>query len=421
MNEKLLQYIWQFRYYNQSELFLETGERLQVIFPGHFNQNQGPDFLSAKIRIGQTTWVGHIELHLKTSDWYKHVHNEDRNYNNVILHVVMENDLDPRKESVPVLALHQRISRILQDKCEEWMQSQAFIPCAENIGQANALVWASWMERLVMERMIRKSGEISLILKENNFHWEEVFWWRIAGNFGTRVNGMAFEAIARSLSVSLLARHKSRIHQLEALLMGQAGFLEKKFKDVYPNMLKKEFQFLKNKYRLEPIFQPIHFLRMRPVNFPTIRLSQLAALIFRSSHLFSVIRETRDLEELKLLLNVNADEYWNRHYRFDEESGFMIKSLGGQMLDNLLINTIVPLLFCYGWIHQEMPIQERALEWLRQIPYEKNAITEKWKNIGVSMVNAFQSQSLLELKTKYCDDKKCLACSIGNALLKKLV
>ncbi len=332
MNEKLLQYIWQFRYYNQTNLFLETGEKLQVIFPGYPNQNQGPDFLDAKIRMDQTTWVGHIELHLKTSDWYKHVHDEDRNYDNVILHVVMENDLDPKKEKIPILVLHQRISRILQDKCEEWMQSQAFIPCAENICQVSELVWTSWRERLVMERMIRKSGEINQTLKENNFHWEEVFWWRIAANFGVRVNGMAFSAIARSLKVSLLARHKAQVHQLEALLIGQAGLLEKKFKDAYPNLLQKEFRFLRNKYRLEPIFQAIHFLRMRPGNFPTIRLSQLAALIHRSSHLFSVVRETRNLEDLKLLLNVNANEYWNRHYRFDEESGFMIKSLGDQMI-----------------------------------------------------------------------------------------
>ena len=421
MNEKLLQYIWQYRYFNQTNLSLESGESLQVIFPGLPNQNQGPDFLNARIKIETTQWVGHVEIHIHASDWYKHVHDEDRNYDNVILHVVLENDLLPDKDKIPMLVLNHRIPGLLLNKCEEWMNSLAFIPCAGTVSQVDHLIWVSWKQRLIRERLLRKAEEHRKILKENNFHWEEVFWWKIASNFGFRVNANAFESVARTLPQSLLARHKNQLIQLEALLLGQAGLLNRKFKDQYPEMLRKEYNFLKTKYQLRPIFEPIHFLRMRPRNFPTIRLSQLAALIHRSTHLFSVIKEIKDLPTLRSLLNVSANDYWNRHYRFDEESVFLQKNLGVQMIDNLLINTTVPIMYSYGWYHKNELIQERALNWLDSIPSETNSILDQWHGISIQTENAADSQALLELKSQYCDNRKCLACSIGNAILKKLV
>jgi Protein of unknown function (DUF2851) len=421
MNEKLLQYIWQYRYFNQSDLCLDSGERLQIIFAGLPNQNQGPDFLDARIKIESTLWIGHVEIHLQTSDWYKHVHDEDRNYDNVILHVVMENDYPMRDEKIPLLVLSQRIPRLLLAKCEEWMNSQAFIPCAGTASQVDGQVWQSWKNKMVLERLERKAEELLKSLEQNNFHWEQIFWWKIAANFGFRVNAIAFESIAKTLSLNLLARHKNQFIQLEALLMGQAGLLNRKFSDSYPQMLKKEYQFLKIKYQLKPVFEAIHFLRMRPRNFPTLRLSQLAALIHRSNHLFSVIREIKDLPSLRSFLNVSANDYWNRHYRFDEESVFVIKSLGAQMIDNLLINTIVPILYSYGWFHKNEELQERALRWMDEIPAENNSIIERWKKLGIGTETAISTQALLELKSQYCDNRKCLGCSIGNAVLKKLV
>ena len=421
MNEKLLQYIWQYRYFNQNDLYLDSGERIQIIFAGLPNHNQGPDFLDARIKIESTLWIGHIEIHMHTSDWYKHVHDEDSNYDNVILHVVMENDYPMRDGKIPLLVLHQRIPRLLLAKCEEWMNSQAFIPCAGTASQVDHLVWQSWKNRLVRERLDRRAEELFKLLGQNNFHWEQIFWWKIAGNFGFRVNANAFESIAKTLSLNLLARHKNQLIQLEAFLMGQAGLLNRKFSDLYPQMLKKEFQFLKSKYQLKPVFEPIHFLRMRPGNFPTIRISQLAALIHRSTHLFSVIREIKELHSLRSLLNVSANDYWNRHYRFDEESVFMIKTLGAQMIDNLLINTIAPMLYSYGWFHKNDELQERVLRWLDEIPQENNSIIEKWKKLGIGTETAISTQALLELKSQYCDNRKCLGCSIGNAILKKLV
>jgi hypothetical protein len=421
MNEKLLKYIWQYRYFNQSNLRLNSGENLQIIFPGFANQNQGPDFLDARIKIDTTQWIGHIEIHVNASDWYRHVHHEDRNYDNVILHVVLNNDLVQVEDKMPMLELNQRIPRMLLDKCDEWMSSAAFIPCSGTACQVENLIWESWKQKLIKERLLRKAEECRKSLKGNNFHWEELFWWRIAANFGFRVNAGAFESLARTLTISILARHKNNLIQLEALLMGQAGLLNRKFNDLYPQMLRKEYQFLKSKYQLRPIFEPIHFLRMRPRNFPTVRISQLAALIHRSTHLFSVIREIKDLETLRSLLNLSANDYWNRHYRFDEESGFLTKNLGAQMIDNLLINTIVPIIYCYGWFHKNNLLQERALNWLESIPAETNSILDQWRGIGIQTENAADSQALLELKSQYCDNRKCLACSIGNTILKKLI
>jgi len=419
MTEKLLQFIWQFRYFSLHELYLESGENILIIFPGHPNPNQGPDFLYAKIKIEETTWIGNIELHLQTSQWKKHEHDEDKNYNNVILHVVWENDIAGPERDIPILVLQHRVSKLLLEKYKEWMDSPAFIPCKKNIQQVNDITWLSWKQRLLVERLQRKSIIIQQYLQQNKDHWEETLWWLIAANFGIKVNAPAFEAIARSLPVQVLARHKNHIHQLEALLLGQAGLLENDFTEAYPAMLKKEYLFLKSKYHLPAVYQNVHFLRMRPGNFPTIRLAQLAALIHTSSHLFSRIKEAKMIGELRKLLSVTPNDYWHHHYIFDEISAFKKKPLGRQMIENILINTIVPVLYTYGYLHKDETFINRAIECLEGIVPEENSVIEKWKRIKIAPKHASDSQALLELTTSYCDKKRCLECTIGNALLKK--
>ena len=219
--------------------------------------------------------------------------------------------------------------------------------------------------------------------------------------------------------MQILAKHKNNIQQLEALLLGQAGLLENDFTDAYPSMLKKEFLFLKGKYHLPGIYQNVHFLRMRPGNFPTIRLSQLAALIHGSSHLFSKIKEAKTIVEVKKLLTVTANDYWHYHYVFDEQSAFKKKTLGRQTIENIIINTIVPVLYTYGCVHKDDSCKNRSLEWLEGIGPEENAVIEKWKRIKMGPKNSFDSQALLELNGSYCDNKRCLECAIGNSLLKK--
>jgi len=416
MTERLLQYIWQFQFFNLSDLRLVTGEILQIISPGKFNTNQGPDFLEAKIRIDQTTWAGNIELHLDEDDWIRHDHEHDPNYQNIILHVIWNQAA--RSLQLPTLNLGDKVSKLLLHRYEELMLNAGFVPCADSVLQVPDIVWQGWKERMLVERLERKSKNIIDCLHQSNEHWEEVFWWMIARNFGMKVNAEAFEALARSIPLNLLSKHKNQIHQLEAFLFGQAGLLNREFKEDYPAMLKKEYKFYKKKYRIRAIDIPIHLLRMRPGNFPTIRLAQLAMLIQRSLHLFSVIKEVSSIRELRSLFLVTANDYWHYHYFFDDPSDYHEKKLGEEMFCNILINTIAPVLFAYGQHQKIEQFRKKALQWLEAAIPEKNAITRKWQDLGISNKTAADSQALIELKQQYCDPKRCLECAIGNQLLK---
>lgn len=419
MTEKLLQYIWRFQYFNHALLTTTENEPLQINNAGILNTNQGPDFLEANIKVADTIWAGNIELHLKSSDWVTHRHGEDKNYGNIILHVVWLDDglIDL---SFPVLELQSRVSNMLLNRYDELMNATTFIPCEQNIQHINNLTWKSWADRLLAERLQQKAAVIFEHLAVNNNHWEETFWWLLAYNFGIKVNSETFEKIARSLPVTLLAKHKNQPHQLEALLLGQAGLLYSNFTESYPLMLQKEYWYLKKKYTLPSIQLPLFFLRMRPANFPTVRLAQLAMLINKSLHLFSVIRESLFLKEIKDLLNVSANDYWHYHYRLDEPTAYKEKHLGSQMVNNLLINTVIPVVFAYGVYNREEKYQAKALQWLEQITAEKNNITQAFGAIGVQNKNAFDSQFLIQLKNEYCNQRRCLECAVGNSLLKKL-
>jgi len=317
-----------------------------------------------------------------------------------------------------MLVLQHRIPNLLLQKYEEWMHSITFIACERNIRQVNDITWFAWKQRLVIERLERKSILIMEYLQQSLSNWQELFWWLIAANFGLKVNAAAFEALARTLPLRLLTRHKHNILQLEALLLGQAGLLEASFEEDYPLMLKREYLFLKNKYHLRPAYEPVHFLRMRPVNFPTVRLAQLAQLVHRSSLLFSRVKEADTLQKIMDSLEVTANDYWHYHYRLDEPAAYRIKTVGKQMIENIIINTIVPVLFTYGLLHHESSIKDKALRWLEETSAEKNSILQQWTNIGIESSSAADSQALLELKSMYCDKKRCLECAVGNALLK---
>lgn len=369
-----MQYIWQFQYFNKNELTTIDGDPIQIIHQGSFNTNQGADFSEAKIKIGNTTWAGNVELHIKSSDWNLHNHSADKNYNNIILHVVWQHDKEIKDiagNNLPTLGLQNRVSKLLLNKYEALMNASSFIPCENHVHTINDLTLLSWKQRLLAERLEAKSAIIFSFLNQNNFHWEETFWWLIAKNFGIKVNGEAFEKIARSLSVNILAKHKNQIHHLEALLFGQAGLLEKDFTEDYPQMLQKEYRFYQKKYKLQQPEVQLFFLRMRPANFPTLRLAQLAMLISKSTHLFSKVKESVSVFEVKKLLNVTANDYWHYHYVFDETPAFKKKKLGEQMIDNILINTIVPILFAYGLYHNEQQYKDKAIAWLEEISSEK--------------------------------------------------
>lgn len=422
MNERLLQFIWQAGHFNKNFLQTTRGEDVEIIDPGRLNSNQGPDFLDAKIRINETLWAGSVELHIHPGDWQKHGHDEDENYRNVILHVVWQNKAGLNSDAnelnrIPLLELSHSVSKLLLDQYEQWMNLDHFIPCQPSLSRIDHLHWQSWKERVLVERWMRKTDRVLKMLEKNNFHWEETCWWLIARNFGNPVNADAFECMARSLPITILKRHRPQVIQLEALLLGQCGLLNGRFKEGYPILLQKEYRYQRDKYKLRPILMPVHFLRMRPGNFPSIRLAQLAMLMHTRENMFDSWREMKDLDSLKKSFDVVANDYWHYHYRLDELSEFKIKRIGAAFIENLIMNTVCPMLFTYGLHLNEQPIKDKAIKWLEQLSPESNRIIKKFESLGIHSKNAFDTQALLEQKASYCDLRKCLDCGIGRKLL----
>jgi len=417
MTEKLLQFIWKYRYFNHQELELVTGEKLIIEYPGEENKHQGPDFINARIRINGNFWTGSVELHLFSSGWVKHSHADDDNYRNVMLHVVWKQDLLDIKRNIPQLELCHRIPRTMLETFSGWMHKPSFIPCELSAAKTGAGSWEIWVSSLLIRRLDRRMDKMKESFQKNQYHWEEQLWWMIAANFGNPVNAAAFESIARSIPFSLLAKHRRQFIQLEALFIGQANLLDKDFRDPYPRMLKREFVFLKKKYGLHKIYEPVHFLRMRPENFPCIRLSQLASLCTEISGLFAWILECKTLPLLRKKLMVRANDYWYNHFVFEKISPFREKMLGSDMCNNIIINSIIPILYTYGKTIPDPVILEKAVCWMEEIPAEQNRLMEEWKKIGVPVKKAAGSQALTELKKHFCDQRKCLECDIGKQLL----
>ena len=422
MTEDFLHYVWKYKAFNLSGLKTPEGETIQVIKTGEHNKDAGPDFFNARLKIGNTTWAGNIEIHLKSSDWRKHLHNNNGNYSNLILHLVYENDEDIAHTGKPVATaeLKTLIDKNLLNKYNQLLYAKQWIPCSNQLNSVSSFTLNNWLERLLIERLERKAKTISSLLELNKNNLEETFYIHLARNLGMKVNTVPFELLAKSLPNSFLGKHRSSLFQVEALLFGQSGLLEKQFKDDYPNQLKKEYQFLQKKFSLRPIEEHLwKFLRLRPVNFPTIRIAQLASLIHNSSGLFSKIMEAQKVEDLRTLLNAETSEYWDTHYVFDKKSVEQKKNLGTVAIDNIIINSIVPFMFVYADYKGIEEYKDKAVCILEQLSSEKNNIIEKFAELGIKSKNAANSQSLLELKNEYCSFKKCLNCGIGISLLKK--
>ncbi len=422
MKEDLLHFVWRTKRFDLSDLKTTEGEEIQIQSFGEHNSHAGPDFFNAKIKIGDTLWAGNVEMHLKSSDWNKHNHSDDRAYDNVILHVVLEED-EPifRKsgERIPALELKKRISEKLSKTYLKLLHNEYWIPCQHHFFEVSEMKRNIWLDRLLVERLESKTDIIHQRLEQNKQHWEETFYQFLARNFGVKVNNDAFEQLARATPLIHLSKHKNDLFQIEAMLFGQAGMLEEEFGDDYPNRLKKEYHFLKKKYKLEPIDKVNwKFMRLRPANFPTIRIAQFAQLIFQSAHLFSKILEAENVEALEKLFKIEASDYWKTHYTFDNESEEKPKKLGKTAIHLFIINTIAPFLFVYGRQKAETAFQDKALALLESLKPEKNSIIDGWKNLGVKPESAAQTQALLQLKNQYCNQKRCLECSVGATILK---
>lgn len=420
--EDFLHYLWKFRLFDQSSLMTLTGEELKVVAVGRHNKNAGPDFENSKLRIGETLWAGSVEIHIYSSDWQKHHHDRDDAYENVILHVVYQHDQDQfRKDGsqIPVLELKERIPEGLSNRYEELMHNMNWIACQAKIGTIDPFHTANWLSRVLVERLEEKTKAVQLLLEEYKGSWEDAFYVILARNFGFKLNAVPFEMLARSLPRQLLDRHKNNSLQIEALIFGQAGFLQDTFVEAYPNQLRSEYQFLKNKYSLEPLDRYIwKFLRSRPQNFPTIRLAQFAALVNSSNHLFSKILEFSDPEkQMGLFGNLAVHPYWENHCRFGVTTRPYGHQMGVASVHNLLINTVAVFLFLYGKNLGRNSFVNRAIQLLESLPLENNQVIERFKATGIEMKGAFSSQALLQLKKAYCDKKQCLNCGIGTKLL----
>lgn len=421
MNESLFQFIWQYSLYQPHQLVTDCGETVTIIHPGKRNTNAGPDFLAAKIRIGNIILVGNIELHIHPNDWVTHQHHKDPAYQNIILHVVYYNGaVNEAPENVSTLVMQPHVPAYIIQQYTELIQTDGILPCANALPTVSTLIREAWLNRLLAERWEQKLADWKHLLTKSAGDWRTLLYWRLAANFGFKINTDAFLLLAQCTPITVLAKHRENLLQTEAILFGQAGFLEQTLADDYFEALQKEYHYLRQKYQLTPI--PNHlwkFLRLRPANFPTVRIAQFAALVHRSIHLFSQIIEARDIALLHELFAVKASTYWDHHYRFGEShKKESVKQLGASSVDNLIINTVAPIQFLYAYEQGQPDLQENALQLLEQIMPERNHLTERWQQHGWQIKNALHSQALLQLYNGYCSAKRCLECSIGLNIIR---
>jgi len=414
MKEDFLYYLWENRLLSK-ELSTVDGDAVTIISVGNRNYDSGPDFLDARIRIGDTLWIGHVEIHVFTSDWFRHGHQNDDAYNNVILHVVYNND--DERLSTPTLEVAGKFDMEIYEKYSIFVKSRRWIPCEKLIAGIQQFTWLSWLERILVERLESEVRDVYSKLVANRFNWEETVYQRVMRYLGLKVNNDAFERLANLLPLRILRKHIDNPMQIEAMFFGCAGFLEQDFSDGYPVLLQREYKVLKSKFDL--VTMPMSywkFLRLRPPNFPTIRLAQMASVVSACDSLFSKVRETKDLESMRNLFNVDVNEYWDTHFLFEKLSKEKKKAIGVAAIDVIIINAIIPVLFCYGICHDNQELKNRSLGFLDDIEPEDNIIIRKFRKMGVNVQNAMQTQALLHLYNCYCKKRKCLKCRVFSAL-----
>lgn len=426
MREEFLHYAWQHQLFNKEALLTTQGQAVNIYFQGYHNHHSGPDFSMAKIKIDQLEWHGNVEIHYRSSDWKNHQHHTDAAYDNVILHVVWKDD-DPIKNLqlgiVPTLVLQNRIDPALVEKFDGLLKNKNRIPCENYFPKIDNLVKLSMLDRVMAERLEHKSGEVKILLHKNNNDWEETTYQLIAKNFGFKVNSQAMLTLSEKLPWKILAKQVPNVQALEALLLGHSGLLDEYFLEEYPLLLKNEYQYLAKKYHLlssKMGGKEWKFSKMRPPNFPTIRLAELSSLLANRPHLFAQILEAKTYLELEKIFKVNLSGYWDSHYVFDKISPLKPKSIGKTSIENLILNTVVPLLVCYSKEKAQQEYMDKAIHFLESISAEQNHITSYWQSLGQPVNTAFDSQSLIGLHNDYCKVKACLRCNVGNTILSKM-
>lgn len=424
MREDFLHYLWKYKKFDFTNAETTQGEKVLLIDSGTHNFNSGPDFFNAQLKIGGQLWAGNVELHCKASDWYFHQHEKDRNYDNVILHVVWENDVEVHRENkstIPALSLKNLVDKDLINGYRQlFASSQNWINCEKNFKDVDNFTLRHWQERLYLERLEEKSVFILDLLKKSENNWEAVLFQMLAKNFGLNLNGDALLSMAQSLDFSVVKKSSHSNLALEALFFGQAGLLRRELKTPYFQTLKEEYSYLKHKYNLSNsgIIAPKYF-RLRPDNFPNIRLSQLASLYFNHKNLFSVLIASKSLAIIYEVLDVEASAFWKAHFTFPKKHKERQKKLSSAFKDLVLINTIIPLSFCYSHARGNDEVDD-LLSLMEQIPAEDNKIIQNFRKLQKrSVENALQSQAMVQLKNNYCEPNKCLECALGVKLLQR--
>ena len=429
--EQLLQYVWKHKILPLSDLATTDGRDVEIIDPGLHNRNSGPDFFNAKLRIGETMWVGNVEIHEHSKDWFRHGHDTDPAYDNVVLHVVEDDDCNvtnSRGEFIPQIKLSVPMTVTLNYK--ELLSADAYPPCYRLVPDLTSLTIHSWMAALQTERLEHKTQAIARRAERANGSWEDAYFVTLARNYGFGINGDAFEHWAFNVPLNQVAHHRDDIFQVEAIFLGQAGLLDinaipKKYQaaalnDGYFAKIKNEYEYLAHKFSLTPIDRTMwKFLRLRPQNFPHIRISQLATLYHERKTSLSQLVECKTVDDLKRNLSTHVTEYWATHYTFGSESAHNNKSLSPFSINLLMINTAIPMLFAYGRHTGDEALCDRAFDLLEQLKAEDNHIIRMWKQCGLKVQNAGDSQALIQLKNEYCDRKDCLRCRFGYEYLKR--
>ena len=420
MNEAFLSYLWRHRHLNR-ELKTEAGDELTILHPGDQNTDSGPDFFNARIRIGHTTWAGNVEIHVQASDWYKHGHDGNPAYDRSILHVVYEPDqvvYHQNGEPIQTLVIRNQFPGWIYDRYRQMMRNQQWIPCLNQLNSPGDPGIRLWMPALATERLVYKANNIRQLLTGCGNDWEEAFYRHLACTFGFNINNLAFELLAKSLPLKIVRKHCENMFEMEALLFGQAGMLETDFNDLYPWELRQEYHFLRRKYNLGPVPESTwKFLRLRPPNFPTIRISQFAAFLCSTgARFFNLFGEIPGHQATEIF-RIAASAYWDTHYVFGKPAASGRKMMGETGRKLLVINGLAPFLFFYGTEKDQPSIRETALEYLEWERGEDNVHIQRWKEAGFPADNAMQTQALLHLKHFYCDKKQCLECRVGSWLL----
>ena len=419
--EQLLHYVWKHKIFSLKELKTTTGQQVEVIDTGLANTDTGPGFFNAKLKLDGVLWIGNIEIHERSSDWFKHGHHADAGYNSVILHIASEIDTEISRsngERIPQIQLI--CPEAVRTNYKELLETASYPPCYRIIPSLSPFTAHSWMSALQMERFEQKATLLNERLKRCQGNWEDAFFITLARNFGFGLNGDAFETWAHRLPFRAVDKHRNDLFQIEAIFFGQAGILEDSDGDGYYLRLKKEYTYLQHKFGLIPMDASLwRFLRLRPANFPHIRIAQLACLYHRAYGLLSRIMETETLQGVRDILKGGTSEYWLTHYTFGGSSPSRPKTLSNTSLDLLIINTVVTFLYAYGLHKGNRVLCARAGSFLEELKAENNYITRMWEQCGMKTSNAADSQALIQLKKEYCDKKKCLYCRIGYEYLKR--